>query len=214
MYYILYNKKSLKVEHIYNKPLTAKVCDNFCKINGIAEYNGELPKNDWLTVANVHEEIETWKEKETQYKTITELEPQEQWGIVYEEVTVEDEEGNPIQATMPKRVKQIVDVEVEKVVEEEVEVEKSKTHIVCDLVAHFYPKVELTEEQKAKQKQAKYESLCQQYISEKYSLADENKIVREYLADMNNSEKKAQFDEYNSYVELCKARAGLEVYGE
>ena len=213
MYYILYNKKSLKVEHIYTKPLTAKVCDNFYEINGIAEYHGinGLPKGDYLTVDNVHEEVETCKEKQTQLKTITEFVPQEQWGIVYEEVTVEDEEGKPIQATLPKRVKQIVDVEVEKEVEEEIEVEKSKTHIVCDLVAHFYPKVELTEEQKAKQQQLKYEKLCQQYISEKYSLADENKIVREYLADMTNSEKKAQFEEYNSYVELCKARAKGEM---
>ena len=145
MYYILYRLDNLKEVHTDTKPLKPQNM----RVYGIAEYYGEIPQNDWLTVANIREEIETWKEKETQYKTITELEPQEQWGVVYEEVTVEDEEGNPIQTTMPKRVKQIVDVEVEKVVEEEVEVEKSKTHIVCDLVAHFYPKVEPTAKQKA-----------------------------------------------------------------
>ena len=209
MYYILYRLDTLKVVHIYTTPNKPYDKD----IYGIAEYHGinGLPKGDWLSVANIHEEVETWKEKQTQYKTITELEAQEQWNIVYEEITVEDENGNPIQATMPKRVKQIVNVEVEKEVEEEVEVEKSKTHIICDLVAHFYPKIELTEEQKAKQQQLKYERLCQEYISEKYSLADENKIVREYLADMYNLEKKAQFEEYNSYVELCKARAKGEM---
>ena len=55
MYYILYNLKTLKVEHIYNKPLTAKVCDNFYEINGVAEYKGDLPKGDWLSVDNIHE---------------------------------------------------------------------------------------------------------------------------------------------------------------
>ena len=84
MYYILYDLKTLKVKQIYTKPLTAKVCDNFYQINGIAEHNGELPKNDWLSVANVHEEVE-----------------------------------------------------------------KSKTHIVCDLVAHFYPKIEPSEKELA-----------------------------------------------------------------
>ena len=169
--YILYDLKTLKVKQIYTKPLTAKVCDNFYDINGIAEYNGEIPKGDWLSVDNVHEEIETWTEKQV--------------------IENYDDNGN--------------------VIAQEIEVERTKTHIVCDLVAHFYPKIELTEEQKAKQRQVKYERLCQQYISEKYSLADENKIVREYFADMNNLEKKAQFEEYNSYVELCKARAKGEM---
>lgn len=169
MKYILYNLKSLKVEHIYDKPLTAKVCDNFYEINGIAEYNGETPKGDYLKVDNVREEIEKWTEKE----------------LVFNEELQQDIE---------------------------VEVEKSRTHIVCDLVAHFYPKRELTAEQIAKQKENKYKKLCEKYISEKYSLADENKIVREYLVDMYNTEKRVQFDEYNAYVEQCKSKAKGEVY--
>lgn len=172
MYYILYNLKTLKVAHIYTKPLTAKVCDNFYEVYGIAEYKGEIPKNDWLSVDNVREEIETWKEKQV--------------------IDNYDDNGN--------------------VIAEEVEVEKSKTHIICDLIPHFYPKVELTEEQKAKQKQLKYERLCQQYIRERYSATDENKVVREYLADMYNFDKKTQFDEYNTCVENCKSRARVEVY--
>lgn len=96
MYYILYNLKTLKVEHKDIKPLKPQDMN----VYGIAEYKGEIPKNNWLTVDNIHEEIETWTEKET------------------------NEQGK------------------------EVEVEKSKTHIVCDLVAHFRPKRELTEEQK------------------------------------------------------------------
>ena len=95
-------------------------------------------------------------------------------------------------------------------VSHEIEVPKSRTYFVCDLVAGFRPP--LSEEQIEKQKQAKYESLCQRYISEKYSFADENKIIREYLVDMYNTEKRVQFEEYNAYVESCKARAKGEVY--
>ena len=153
MKYVLYNLKTLKVEHIYTKPLTAKVCDNFYEINGIAEYHGEIPKNNWLSVDNIHEEIETWKEKEI------------------------NEQGK------------------------EVEVEKPKIHIICDLVAHFYPKRELTEEQKAKQKQAKYESLVEKYIREKYSLSNELAILRQA------NTKVEEFNEYNNYAEACKKRA-------
>jgi hypothetical protein len=139
MYYILYNKKSLKVEHIYNKPLTAKVCDNFYEINGIAEYHGinGLPKNDWLSVANIHEEVETWKEKQTVEKL--------------------DENGQPI-----------INEQGEWLYEDK-EVEKSKTHIVCDLVAHFYPKIELTEEQKLEREKQRLRQLrdkeCFVYIN-------------------------------------------------
>ena len=157
MYYILYRLDNLKVVHKDTKPLKPQL-----DIYGIAEYNGEIPKNDWLTVDNIREEIETWTEKEL------------------------NEQGQ--------------------------EVEYSKTHIVCDLVAHFYPKREWTEEQKAKQKQAKYENLCQKYIREQYSATDENKVVREYLADMYNFDKKSQFDEYNAYVESCKARAKGDIW--
>ena len=92
----------------------------------------------------------------------------------------------------------------------EIEVEKSRTYFTCDLVANFRPAP--TAEQVEKQKQSKYESLCQQYIREKYSATDENKVVREYLADMYNTEKRVQFDEYNAYVESCKVRAKGEIY--
>lgn len=198
MYYILYDLKTLKVKQIYTKPLTAKVCDNFYDINGIAEYDGELPKNDWLSVDNVREEVEKWTEKETQYKTITELEPQEQWCIVYEEVTVEDENGNPIQVTVPKRVKQIVDVEVEKEVAEEVEVERTKTHIVCDLVAHFYPKVELTEEQKLEREKQRLRKLREK---ECFELVNRGELWYKRLTD----EQKAELDVwYQSWLDVTE----------
>ena len=184
MYYILYDKKTLKVKEKYTKPLTAKVCDNFYEVYGIAEYKGEIPKGDWLTVDNVREEVETWKEKQQVEKLDENGQP------------IINEQGEPIY--------------------EEIEVEKSKTHIVCDLVAHFYPKIELTEEQKALQKEKQYKTLCEKYIREKYSANDEDKIKRECLFDMisnnTNKESKLQFLEYNSYVESCKLRAKEEVY--
>ena len=111
MYYILYNLKTLRVEHIYNKPLTANVCDNFYEIKGVAEYGGEIPQNNWLTVDNIHEEIETWTEKDV------------------------NEQGK------------------------EVEVQCSKTHIVCDLVPHFYPKREPTQKQLAAKRIAELKKL-------------------------------------------------------
>lgn len=58
----------------------------------------------------------------------------------------------------------------------------------------------------------KYEERTRAYIARKYSSADENKVLREYLA--YGDSYKTAFDEYNTYVEECKARAKAEVYGE
>jgi hypothetical protein len=73
----------------------------------------------------------------------------------------------------------------------------------CSLVAHFKPKVELTESQK----QAKYESLVEQYIRQKYSLSQELAILRQ------RDSKIDEFYAYNLYAEDCKARAKKEIYG-
>jgi hypothetical protein len=68
--------------------------------------------------------------------------------------------------------------------------------------------VEFTEEEL----RSKYCNLTNQFIREKYSSNDENKIIREYLA--YGEEYKPAFDEYNTYVEECKAKAHTEIYGE
>jgi len=65
---------------------------------------------------------------------------------------------------------------------------------------------------RVKDLQADYDALSVRYIHEKYSYDEENKIMREYLSDMNNEQYKAAFDTYNSYVAECKARAYTEVY--
>jgi hypothetical protein len=57
---------------------------------------------------------------------------------------------------------------------------------------------------------AEYDSLVVQYIREKYSANDENKILREKLAGTEELE----FEEYNAYVEECKTKAHNEVYVE
>lgn len=165
--YIIFDNNSKKVKDIFDKEPKFV---NKLPTTMVAEYEGEIPQGDYLTVVNPREETDTWIEKETVEKT------NEKGEIVYEEV----------------------------------EVEKSRTYLTCDLVANF---IQLTEEQIAEQKQKRYESLCQQYIRERYSPTDENKVVREYLADMYNLDKKAQFDEYNTYVESCKIKAKTEVYG-
>ncbi len=68
----------------------------------------------------------------------------------------------------------------------------------------------LTEEDK---KQA-YDALSIRYIHEKYPYDEENKIMREYLSDMDNEQYKAVFDTYNSYVAECKAKAYAEAYND
>lgn len=68
------------------------------------------------------------------------------------------------------------------------------------------PEVEPTEEEL----RLMYETLVVSKIREQYSQDDENKVLREYLADNNNTD----FEAYNAYVVECKAAAYLEVYGE
>lgn len=48
-----------------------------------------------------------------------------------------------------------------------------------------------------------YEALVVSEIRKKYSQHDENAIIRKKLAGVDSGE----FDEYNAYVEDCKAKA-------
>lgn len=66
-----------------------------------------------------------------------------------------------------------------------------------------------TDEEAAAEKRAAYEAASVAYIRERYSQDDENKVIREYLA---NPADKAEFDEYNSYVIECKEKAKAEIY--
>ena len=66
-----------------------------------------------------------------------------------------------------------------------------------------------TEEEVTAEKRAAYEAASVAYIRERYSQDDENKVIREYLA---NPADKAEFDAYNGYVMECKARAKAEIY--
>lgn len=75
---------------------------------------------------------------------------------------------------------------------------------VVDVVAT--PK---TEAESAAEKRAAYENLSVSYIRARYSQNDENKIIREYLADPSD---RTEFDAYNGYVLECKAKAKAEIY--
>ena len=66
-----------------------------------------------------------------------------------------------------------------------------------------------TEEEAAAEKRAAYEAASVAYIRERYSQDDENKVIREYLA---NPADKTEFDEYNSYVIECKEKAKAKIY--
>ncbi len=67
-----------------------------------------------------------------------------------------------------------------------------------------------TEAEAAAEKRAEYEKLSVNYIRERYSQNDENKIIREYLA---NPADNAEFNAYNEYVVECKEKAREEIYG-
>ena len=74
-----------------------------------------------------------------------------------------------------------------------VEVEKSKRHFTCDLVAVFYGERVLTIEQKEKVRRDKIVNL----IRKKYSIDDELAILRQ------KDSKPNKYNEYFKYVEDC-----------
>ena len=57
-----------------------------------------------------------------------------------------------------------------------------------------------------------YEKKVVSRIRKKYSPSAENAILRKYMS--NPQEHAAEFEEYDTYAEQCKAEARLEVYGK
>lgn len=57
-----------------------------------------------------------------------------------------------------------------------------------------------------------YKKQAVKYIREKYNTSQEFALLREYLIDPDTN--KEAFEEYNTYVESCKAKAYAEVYGK
>lgn len=163
--YIRYNAQTNLVVYIgEKKPLNADT-----DLLKVAEYNGEIPKNDWLTVGNVEQKTRVVKE-------------------AYDETIEFDENGEPLKKPQT--------IHHEAVIE---------NYLECtELTPHFKT---YTEEELAKQKQAKYENLVEKYIREKYSLSNELAILRQA------NTKYTEFYEYNTYAEECKAKAKAEVYG-
>lgn len=166
MYYIKYDKISKSVVGTFLTMFQLPETSNYA----VAEYKGVLPKGDWLSVDNIHEEIETWTEKEI--------------------VESYDNNGN--------------------LVTKEVEVEMSKKHIICDLVAHFFAKRELTEEQKAKLKEKQYNALVTKLIRKKYSANAVEALLANYADD--DVKYQLEFDEFTTYRKECKAKARQEIY--
>ncbi len=69
------------------------------------------------------------------------------------------------------------------------------------------PRMELTEEEKEKQRQKQYEDRVKQLIRQRYSQEDENGLLRQ------RDRKTEEFEDYDAYCEECKAKAKAEVYG-
>lgn len=163
--YIRYNAQTKVI--IHKDETKPSVADT--DLYKVAEYNGEIPKNDWLTVGNIEPKTRIIKE-------------------AYDENIYADEKGEPLKDP--------------KVIHHEAVMEN---YLECmEVTPHFKT---YTEEELAKQKQARYESLVEKYIREKYSLSNELAILRQA------NTKYTEFYEYNTYAEECKARAKAEVYG-
>ena len=56
----------------------------------------------------------------------------------------------------------------------------------------------------------RYDSLVVQFIREKYTQDDEFSIIRKKMAQIDSLN---EFETYNSFVEECKDRARIQVYG-
>lgn len=78
----------------------------------------------------------------------------------------------------------------------------TETYVTCDLVVNDRPPITLTKEQI----HAKYESLVEKYIREKYTLSQELAILRQ------RDSKPEEFADYNAYAEQCKAQAKQQLY--
>ncbi len=221
--YIAFDKQTKRVIDIGEKPFV-----NYSNNLDIAEYNGIIPKNDYLTVINERQETKTFVEKKIVLKTVIEKEPQTKRKLIYEEVDIKDIDGNvvfdkdgkKVVSIVPKWVEETIEVEVEKEVEEEVEETKTRTYLTCDLLANFYPSK--TAEEIAKEKEEKYKKLVEILIRKKYSQGKVESIHSNYLKAMFNgtdltSAKKeeyiAEFNAFQKYREECKKEAHIDVYG-
>lgn len=85
--------------------------------------------------------------------------------------------------------------------------------IIAEVKADVENRVIVVPEPTEEEIRSQYESLTVRYIREKYSQDDENKVIREYLSDMANTDFKSTFEMYNTYVIACKQRAQEEAYG-
>jgi hypothetical protein len=124
----------------------------------LAEYKGEIPNNDYLTVDNLREETETWTEKTPVYDTVTKKVTEKKRLLIIEPVELKDasgevcldENGSVIMTETYEWVEEPIEIEVDSYeVVDEIEEEKSRTYLTCDLVANFNPAP--TQEQLAKQ---------------------------------------------------------------
>lgn len=151
--YILFDKETKRVIGMNNEPFVS-----YSSNLELAEYKGEIPNNDYLTVDNLREETETWTEKTPVYDTVTKKVTEKKRLLIIEPVELKDasgevcldENGSVIMTEIYKWVEEPIEIEVDSYeVVDEIEEEKSRTYLTCDLVANFNPAP--TQEQLAKQ---------------------------------------------------------------
>lgn len=161
----------------------------FIDLNGkcaVAEYKGEIPKNDYLTVTNLREEIETWIEKKTIEKLDENGEPifNENGEVVFEEITEEKSRTylacDLLANFYPPKT------------EEELALEKEKQY--SNMVEILIRK---------KYSQGKVESIHSNYLKAMFNGTD--------LTSAKKEEYIAEFNAFQEYRIACKQQARLKL---
>ena len=149
--YIIFNNNSKKVNDIFNKE---PKFINKLPTTMVAEYEGEIPQADYLTVFNVQTRVDTWTEPKTIEKEVKKIVPK----VVKKAEPIYDDNGEFVDY---KIFEETIEEEVVEMVEETIEEEKSRHYLTCDLLPNFFDA-----EIKAKQvKQARINEL-KRFLSE------------------------------------------------
>lgn len=179
--YIAFNKNTKIVEKKSNKPFTV-----YSSNLDLAEYKGEIPKNDYLTVTNLREETVTWIEKKSVEKLDENGEPifNENGEVITEEI-IEKKSRTYLACDLvanfypPKT-------------EEELALEKEEKYkkLVEILIRKKYS-------------QGKVESIHSNYLKAMFNGAD--------LTSAKKEEYIAEFNAFQKYREECKKEAKIKL---
>ncbi len=181
--YILFDKETKRVIGVSNKPFVS-----YTSNLELAEYYGEIPNNDYLTVFNERQETKTWTEPKIVEKLDDNGEPilDENGDIVF--VEVEEKKSRTyltcdlLANFYPPKTEEQLDKEKEEKYKKLVEI----------LIRKKYS-------------QGKVESIHSNYLKAMFNGTD--------LTSAKKEEYIAEFNAFQKYREECKKEAHIDVYG-